>query len=238
MAAMPNFYRREERLNLHISLEKHVSCLTPLKDITKEKPSHKGSGLPSRLLFCALCVSFALDATAETKEQSKSTKGKKRGSAKVKIQRLRAQESSPDPVLRVNPGTSTDYTLVEDYEQSIHEMVNQLKNSSEPLESKCQVNLRLWMSNKRSLSPWAYRINHDAARIPADIPEALCLCAGCINPFTMQEDRTLVSIPIYSKIPVRRLLCEPSKTHRKKKKCHKEYKMVMETIAVGCTCIF
>ncbi|XP_077183201.1 interleukin-17B isoform X2 [Paroedura picta] len=193
---------------------------------------------PKLLLFCALCIFFALDATIETKERSKSAKGKKRGSTKVKIQRLRAQESSPDPVLRVIPGASTDYTLVEDYEQSIHNMVNHLKNSSEPLDSKCQVNLRLWMSNKRSLSPWAYRINHDAARIPVDIPEALCLCAGCINPFTMQEDRTLVSIPIYSKIPVRRLLCEPSKTHKKKKKCHKEYKMVMETIAVGCTCIF
>ncbi|KAJ7316297.1 hypothetical protein JRQ81_002459 [Phrynocephalus forsythii] len=174
----------------------------------------------------------------EAKEQSKSTKGKKRGLAKTKNQHLRAQESSPDPLLRVNPGASTDYTLVEDYERSIQEMANQLRNSSEPLDSKCQVNLRLWMSNKRSLSPWAYRINHDATRVPTDIPEAHCLCAGCINPFTMQEDRSMVSIPIYSKIPVRRLLCEPSKPHRKKKRCHKEHKMVIETIAVGCTCIF
>ncbi|XP_062979358.1 interleukin-17B [Elgaria multicarinata webbii] len=193
---------------------------------------------PKLMVFCALCLSFTLDAATETKGQNKGAKGKKRGPAKIKEQRLRAQASSHDPVLRVNPGASTDYTLLEDYEQSIHEMVNQLRNSSEPLESKCQVNLRLWMSNKRSLSPWAYRINHDAARIPVDIPEAHCLCAGCINPFTMQEDRTMVSIPIYSKIPVRRLLCEPSKPHRKKKRCHKEHKTVMETIAVGCTCIF
>nr|XP_020636121.1 interleukin-17B isoform X1 [Pogona vitticeps] len=193
---------------------------------------------PKLMVFYALCLSFSLDFTTETKEQSKSTKGKKRGSAKIKDQHRRAQESSPDPLLRISPGASTDYTLVEDYERSIHEMVNQLQNSSEPLDSKCQVNLRLWMSNKRSLSPWAYRINHDATRVPADIPEAHCLCAGCINPFTMQEDRTMVSIPIYSKIPVRRLLCEPSKPHRKKKRCHKEHKMVMETIAVGCTCIF
>ncbi|CAI5766478.1 interleukininterleukin-17B [Podarcis lilfordi] len=190
------------------------------------------------MVFCAICLSFTLDASRETKEQSKGAKGKKRGSAKAKVQHLKAQESSPDPVLRVNPEASTDYTLVEDYEQSIHEMVSQLRNSSEPLESKCQVNLRLWMSNKRSLSPWAYRINHDAARIPANIPEAHCLCAGCINPFTMQEDRTMVSIPIHSKIPVRRLLCEPSNPSRKKKRCRKEYKTVMETIAVGCTCIF
>uniref|UniRef100_A0A8D2LAZ0 Interleukin 17B n=1 Tax=Varanus komodoensis TaxID=61221 RepID=A0A8D2LAZ0_VARKO len=190
-----------------------------------------------QMLLCVLCLSFTFDVTTETKGQNKGTKGKKRGSVKVQEQRLRAQESSHDPVLRVNPGASTDFILLEDYEQSIHEMVNQLQNSSEPLESKCQVNLRLWMSNKRSLSPWAYRINHDAARIPVDIPEAHCLCAGCINPFTMQEDRTMVSIPIYSKIPVRRLLCEPSKPPRKKR-CHKEHKMVMESIAVGCTCIF
>lgn len=84
-------------------------------------------------------------------------KGRKKGSAKVKDQRLRAQESPPDPLLRVNPETATDYTLVEDYERSILEMVNQLRNSSEPPDSKCQVNLRFWMSNKRSLSPWAYR---------------------------------------------------------------------------------
>ncbi|KAJ6668052.1 hypothetical protein lerEdw1_016373 [Lerista edwardsae] len=193
---------------------------------------------PRLVVFCALCISFTMDDVTEAKELSKGTKGRKKGSAKVKDQRLRAQESSPDPLLRVNPEAATDYTPVEDYERSIQEMVNQLRNSSEPLDSKCQVNLRLWMSNKRSLSPWAYRINRDAARLPMDIPEAHCLCAGCINPFTMQEDRTMVSIPIYSKIPVRRLLCGSSKPHRKKRRCHKEYKMVMETIAVGCTCIF
>ncbi|XP_008102874.2 interleukin-17B [Anolis carolinensis] len=189
---------------------------------------------PKLVVFYALCLSFTL----ETKDVSKATKGKKKGSAKAKDQRLRLQNSSPDPLLRVNLGASADYTPVEDYERSIHEMVTLLKNSSEPMDSKCQVNLRLWMSNKRSLSPWAYRINHDPARIPVDIPEAHCLCTGCINPFTMQEDRTMVSIPIYSKIPVHRLLCEPSKSHKKKKRCHKEHKMVMEIIAVGCTCIF
>lgn len=85
-------------------------------------------------------------------------------------------------------------------------------------------------------------INHDATRIPADIPEARCLCTGCINPFTMQEDRTMASIPIYSRLPVRRLLCqvlgEVGHKPSGKKKCQKKYQMVMETIAVGCTCIF
>uniref|UniRef100_A0A8C6Z8M9 Interleukin 17B n=1 Tax=Nothoprocta perdicaria TaxID=30464 RepID=A0A8C6Z8M9_NOTPE len=134
------------------------------------------------------------------------------------------------------------YTTMEDYEQSIQDMVRQLKNSSEPGDTKCQVNLRLWRSNRRSLSPWAYSINHDATRIPADIPEARCLCTGCINPFTMQEDRTMASIPIYSRLPVRRLLCQGSgdtgQKRSTKKKCPKKYQTVMETIAVGCTCIF
>ncbi|XP_029142894.1 interleukin-17B-like [Protobothrops mucrosquamatus] len=112
---------------------------------------------PKLLLFCALCLSLALEAAPESKEQSRGTKGRRRGSAKVREQHLRAQESSPDPVLRVNLGALTEYTFVEDYERSIQEMVNQLRNSSELLDSKCQVNLRLWMSNKRSLSPWAYR---------------------------------------------------------------------------------
>lgn len=51
----------------------------------------------------------------------------------------------------------------------------------------------------------------------------------------------MASIPIYSRLPVRRLLCPgaPDAGHRPSgKKCHKKYQMVMETIAVGCTCIF
>ncbi|CAM4588907.1 interleukin-17B [Lepidochelys kempii] len=201
---------------------------------------------PSLLLFCALSVSFAWAAATEPKHQSKGAKGKRKGPARDEVQLPEAQVPGPNRVLKGNSMASaadSPYTLLEDYEQSIREMVSQLQNSSEPADSKCQVNLRLWRSNKRSLSPWAYSINHDPTRIPADIPEAQCLCTGCINPFTMQEDRTIVSIPIYSKLPVRRLLCHPpegsgAKTRRKKKRCHKEYKMVMETIAVGCTCIF
>lgn len=50
-------------------------------------------------------------------------------------------------------------------------------------------------------------INHDPSRIPADLPEARCLCLGCVNPFTMQEDRSMVSVPVFSQVPVRRRLC-------------------------------
>ncbi|XP_026865413.2 interleukin-17B-like [Electrophorus electricus] len=124
-----------------------------------------------------------------------------------------------------------------DFDRTIGDMVSQVRNNPALTKNKCVVDRQLWMSNSRSLSPWSYRINHDENRKPVDIPEAKCSCAGCINPFTMQEDRSMTSVLIYTKIPVRRLLCNrPSKT-RKKKKCVRRYRTVVESIAVGCTCI-
>ncbi|NXR10501.1 IL17B protein, partial [Semnornis frantzii] len=180
------------------------------------------------LLFCIF--TFAMVVVPAAKDQSKAAKGRRRGLARVPTATPALTWALDDP-----------YTTMADYERSIQDMVRQLKNSSEPSDTKCQVDLRLWRSNRRSLSPWTYSINHDAARIPADLPEARCLCTGCINPFTMQEDRTMASIPIYSRLPVRRLLCQvPGEVGNKHfgKKCHKKYQMVMESIAVGCTCIF
>ncbi|XP_063301295.1 interleukin-17B [Pelobates fuscus] len=179
-------------------------------------------------------------------DSSKTSKGKRKGNKAKEVpsthQDKALGKASPDPVLGVNTfAPSQFYSLVEDYEKSLTEMVNQLRNKSEISETRCEVNLRLWLSNRRSLSPWTYVINHDENRIPVDIPEARCLCTGCVNPFTLQEDHTMSSIPIHSKIPVRRRLCEAS-SHglrtRRRKKCHKEYIAVMENIAVGCTCIF
>ncbi|KAM4678521.1 interleukin-17B [Discoglossus pictus] len=179
-------------------------------------------------------------------EPSRVSKGKKKVHSKGKDihgtpHDKASGKASPDPVLGVNSFTPSQvYSLVEDYELSLMEMVSQLRNNSEPSGSRCEVNLRLWLSNMRSLSPWAYSINHDENRIPVDIPEARCLCTGCINPFTMQEDLSMSSIPIYSKIPVRRRLCEPSVSGlraRRRKKCQ-QHVAVMENIAVGCTCIF
>ncbi|XP_030069208.1 interleukin-17B [Microcaecilia unicolor] len=192
-------------------------------------------------LFCLFFVLTVLVPAEHPKIKHKKEKSRKKDHHGVNTHRG-FKKTSPDPVLRVNAVPSAgvrDYTLVEDYEQSLQDMVNQLLNSSEPAGSKCEVNLRLWVSNKRSLSPWTYSINHDEHRIPVDIPEARCLCSGCINPFTMQEDRTMSSIPIYSKIPVKRQLCHVAKAgqkHKPRKKCRK-YESVMENVAVGCTCI-
>ncbi|XP_077642874.1 interleukin-17B [Lonchura striata] len=179
---------------------------------------------PNLLLLCIF--TFAMVLVPEAKDQSKAAKGRRRGLARP---------PTAPPALAWVP--EDPYSSMAEYEHSIQDMVRQLRNGSEPGDTKCQVNLRLWRSNRRSLSPWAYRINHDAARIPADIPEARCLCTGCINPFTMQEDRSMASVPIYSRLPVRRRLC-PARRPSGNDKCPKKYQMVMETIAVGCTCIF
>ncbi|XP_014348649.1 interleukin-17B [Latimeria chalumnae] len=197
-----------------------------------------------------MVLTLVLSTITDSKENTKEPRGKKKGRTKSKgtagsSSDKAVKKTSPDPVLWVNsvtPFGERDFIPEEDYERSIQDMVRQLKNSSELVGNKCEVNLRLWLSNRRSLSPWSYRINHDEHRIPMDVPEAQCLCSGCINPFTMQEDRTMSSIPIYTKIPVKRLLCDTTsasqKTKRKKKKCHREYKTVMENVAIGCTCIF
>ncbi|XP_073677330.1 interleukin-17B-like [Garra rufa] len=145
---------------------------------------------------------------------------------------------SPDPMM-TGPESGVMPGAVEiDFDKSIEDMVSQVRNNPNLSINTCVVDRKLWMSNSRSLSPWSYRINHDETRKPVDIPEAVCSCVGCINPFTMQEDRTMTSALIYAKIPVRRLLCHrPTKKPTKQKKCVPRYRTVVESIAVGCTCI-
>ncbi|XP_036605651.1 interleukin-17B [Trichosurus vulpecula] len=189
------------------------------------------------LLAVSIFLSLTLGVPGQPKTKLQNPKGKRKGAARPKV--LPSMAQGPlDLVQRVKLPGEKVFALMEEYERSIQEMVTQLRNSSEPSKGKCEVNLQLWMSNKRSLSPWAYSLNHDPARIPVDLPEARCLCLGCINPFTMQEDRTMVSVPIYSQIPVRRHLCSlfPRAGWRQQKACAP--RPVMETIAVGCTCIF
>ncbi|XP_012309304.1 interleukin-17B isoform X2 [Aotus nancymaae] len=160
--------------------------------------------------------------------QPRSPKGKRKGQGRSGPLAPGPHQVPLDLVSRAKP-----YARMEEYERNLEEMVAQLRNSSELAKRKCEVNLQLWMSNKRSLSPWGYSINHDPSRIPADLPEARCLCLGCVNPFTMQEDRSMVSVPVFSQVPVRRRLCPPPP---RTGPCRQ--RAVMETIAVGCTCIF
>ncbi|XP_048187457.1 interleukin-17B [Perognathus longimembris pacificus] len=175
----------------------------------------------SLVLLCATSVLLGLG-------QPRSPKGKRKGQGRPGAQDPGPQQVPLDLVSRVKP-----FARMEEYERNLGEMVAQLRNSSEPARRKCEVNLQLWLSNKRSLSPWGYSINHDPGRIPADLPEARCLCLGCVNPFTMQEDRSMVSVPVFSQVPVRRRLCPPAP---RPGPCR--LRAGMETIAVGCTCIF
>jgi len=82
----------------------------------------------------------------EAKDQSKAAKGRRRGPTRP-----------PTDAPALAWALDDSYTSMADYERSIQDMVHQLRNSSEPGDTKCQVNLRLWRSNRRSLSPWAYR---------------------------------------------------------------------------------
>ncbi|KAL1288225.1 IL17B [Ovibos moschatus] len=177
---------------------------------------------PHNLLFL-LTISIFLGLG-----QPRNPKGKRKGPGRPGTLAPGPHQLPLDLVSRAKP-----YARMEEYERNLGEMVAQLRNSSEPARRKCEVNLQLWLSNKRSLSPWGYSINHDPGRIPADLPEAQCLCLGCVNPFTMQEDRSMVSVPVFSQVPVRRRLCPPPP---RPGPCRQ--RAVMETIAVGCTCIF
>ncbi|XP_057397370.1 interleukin-17B isoform X1 [Balaenoptera acutorostrata] len=178
-------------------------------------------GLPPQLFLLTISIFLGLG-------QPRNPKGKRKGQGRPGTLAPGPHQVPLDLVSRAKP-----YARMEEYERNLGEMVAQLRNSSEPARRKCEVNLQLWLSNKRSLSPWGYSINHDPSRIPADLPEARCLCLGCVNPFTMQEDRSMVSVPVFSQVPVRRRLCPlPPRTGPCRQRA------VMETIAVGCTCIF
>lgn len=84
--------------------------------------------------------------------------------------------------------------------------------------------------NFLSLSPWAYRISHDAARYPRYIPEAYCLCKGCLTgPFGEESDQYR-STPVYM----------PSVILRRTGSCvggRHSYTEIYVSIPVGCTCV-
>eukprot|EP00062_Callorhinchus_milii_P020425 gi/632976084/ref/XP_007904597.1/ PREDICTED: interleukin-17C-like [Callorhinchus milii] len=84
--------------------------------------------------------------------------------------------------------------------------------------------------NNRSISPWTYRINKDHERIPERIPEAVCLCQGCISFEKMKHTLDYTSVPVTANMQVyRRTSC---------KKGQFQYKMAWIEIAVACTCVF
>ncbi|MBN3308210.1 IL17D protein, partial [Amia calva] len=84
--------------------------------------------------------------------------------------------------------------------------------------------------NILSTSPWAYRISHSPTRFPRYIPEAYCLCKGCLTGPLGEESLLYRSTPVYM----------PSVILRRTASCsggHYAYTESYVSIAVGCTCV-
>ncbi|KAJ8405944.1 hypothetical protein AAFF_G00308320 [Aldrovandia affinis] len=83
--------------------------------------------------------------------------------------------------------------------------------------------------NVLSISPWAYRISHEPARYPRFIPEAYCLCKGCLTGPLGKESDQYRSTPVYM----------PSVILRRTGSCvggRHAYVESYVSVAVGCPC--
>ncbi|XP_055988683.1 interleukin-17D [Sorex fumeus] len=82
----------------------------------------------------------------------------------------------------------------------------------------------------RSVSPWAYRVSFDAARFPRHLPEAYCLCRGCLTGPGGAEDTRFRSAPVYA----------PTVVLRRTAACaggRAVYREHYIALPVGCTCV-
>ncbi|XP_068121086.1 interleukin-17D isoform X2 [Hyperolius riggenbachi] len=84
--------------------------------------------------------------------------------------------------------------------------------------------------NLNSISPWAYRITYNPTRYPKYIPEAYCLCRGCLTGPYGEENFSFRSTPVYM----------PTVILRRTSSCTGGRYVYAEdyiTIPVGCTCV-
>ncbi|XP_074072339.1 interleukin-17D isoform X2 [Macrotis lagotis] len=84
--------------------------------------------------------------------------------------------------------------------------------------------------NLHSVSPWAYRISYDPTRYPKYMPEAYCLCKGCLTGLYGEENFHFRSTPVYM----------PTVILRRTSACAGGRYVYTEdyvTIPVGCTCV-
>ncbi|XP_069624267.1 interleukin-17F-like [Ranitomeya imitator] len=79
----------------------------------------------------------------------------------------------------------------------------------------------------RSLSPWEYSLNTDPNRFPFVIAEADCLTFACVDAGG-HESPDLISFPVQQEVMVLR---------REQKGCSFSYRLEMEVVTVGCTCV-
>ncbi|XP_068184625.1 interleukin-17D [Antennarius striatus] len=84
--------------------------------------------------------------------------------------------------------------------------------------------------NLLSISPWAYRISYNLTRYPRYIPEAYCLCKGCLIGPRGEESSRYRSTPVYA----------PAVILKRTGSCvggRHSYTEIYVSIAVGCTCV-
>ncbi|XP_041662236.1 interleukin-17D [Cheilinus undulatus] len=84
--------------------------------------------------------------------------------------------------------------------------------------------------NLLSISPWAYRLSYDPSRYPHYIPEAYCLCKGCLMGPHGEESEQYRSTPVYA----------PSVILKRTGSClggRHSYMEIYVSVAVGCTCV-
>ncbi|KAM4559484.1 interleukin-17D [Odontesthes bonariensis] len=94
-----------------------------------------------------------------------------------------------------------------------------------PTDSKTRLPVNLL-----SMSPWAYRISYNPTRYPRYIPEAYCLCKGCLIGSYGEESNQYRSTPVYA----------PSVILKRTGSCmggRHSYSEIYVSIAVGCTCV-
>ncbi|XP_060090797.1 interleukin-17D [Heteronotia binoei] len=97
--------------------------------------------------------------------------------------------------------------------------------SRSPVDKKYRLPINL-----NSVSPWSYRISYDPTRYPKYIPEAYCLCKGCLTGVYGEENFHFRSTPVYM----------PTVILRRTTSCTGGRYVYTEdyvTIPVGCTCI-
>lgn len=83
---------------------------------------------------------------------------------------------------------------------------------------------------KRCRRCWGHWISYDPARFPRYLPEAYCLCRGCLTGPFGEEDFRFRSTPVYM----------PAVVLRRTSACaggRSVYTEAYVTVPVGCTCI-
>uniref|UniRef100_A0A8C6UF33 Interleukin 17d n=1 Tax=Neogobius melanostomus TaxID=47308 RepID=A0A8C6UF33_9GOBI len=86
--------------------------------------------------------------------------------------------------------------------------------------------------NLLSISPWAYRsaMTFDSLRYPRSLPEAYCLCRGCLIGSYGAESTDFHSVPVFA----------PAVVLRRSGPCvagRFTYSEHYTSVAVGCTCV-